>query len=119
PPASPVDAALQATGADRAAVGADLARGDHHRVPRADEAARAAPDLRRGRCDVKLAIADPPYPGQAAKHYADHPDYAGEVDHAELLKRLDTDYDGWALHTSSVALGQVLGYAADLGVDGF
>jgi len=68
---------------------------------------------------MKLAIADPPYPGQAAKHYADHPDYAGEVDHAELLKRLDTDYDGWALHTSSVALGEVLGYAADLGVDGF
>jgi hypothetical protein len=57
---------------------------------------------------VRLAVADPPYPGQSAKHYADHPDYAGEVDHAELLDRLVGDYDGWVLHTSSTALRDVL-----------
>jgi hypothetical protein len=56
---------------------------------------------------VRLAYADPPYPGQSAKHYADHPDYAGEVDYAQLLDRLAT-YDGWVLHTSSTALRDVL-----------
>jgi hypothetical protein len=48
---------------------------------------------------MRIAYADPPYPGQAATHYRDHPDYAGEVDHAELLERLERDYDGWILHT--------------------
>lgn len=58
---------------------------------------------------MRFAYADPPYPGQAAKHYSDHPDYGGEVDHAELLDRLTTsDYDGWALSTSSPALLDVL-----------
>lgn len=55
----------------------------------------------------RLAYADPPYPGQSAKHYASHPDYAGEVDHAELLMML-LMYDGWVLHTSSVALPELL-----------
>jgi hypothetical protein len=57
---------------------------------------------------VKIAYADPPYPGMAKKHYDDHPDYAGEVDHAELIERLARDYDGWLLHTSSTALAHVL-----------
>jgi hypothetical protein len=56
---------------------------------------------------VRLAYADPPYPGQALRHYGDHPDYAGEVDHAQLLDRL-ADYDGWVLHTSTPALRDVL-----------
>lgn len=56
---------------------------------------------------VKLAYADPPYPGQAKRHYADHPDYDGEVDHAALVARL-LDYDGWALSTSNRALADVL-----------
>jgi hypothetical protein len=51
---------------------------------------------------MKLAYADPPYPG-CAHLYRDHPDYAGEVDHADLLRRLD-GYDGWLLHTSSPSL---------------
>jgi len=50
-----------------------------------------------------LAYADPPYPGQAKKHYADHPDYAGEVDHFLLAETL-REYDGWVLHTSAPAL---------------
>jgi hypothetical protein len=55
---------------------------------------------------VKLAYADPPYPGRAHL-YADHPDFAGEVDHAELVERL-IGYDGWALSTSASALRAVL-----------
>lgn len=56
---------------------------------------------------LRLAYADPPYPG-CAHLYARHPDYAGEVDHAELIERLTT-YDGWALSTSSKALQDILG----------
>jgi len=55
-----------------------------------------------------FAYADPPYPGQSAKHYADHPDYAGEVDHQQLIERLESEFDGWLLHTSSSALIDVL-----------
>jgi hypothetical protein len=56
---------------------------------------------------VRLAYADPPYPGQAKRHYADHPDYDGEVDHAELVSSL-FGYDGWALSTSAIALPRIL-----------
>lgn len=52
---------------------------------------------------ARLAYADPPYPGLADRHYRDHPDYAGEVDHVELFEQLRA-YDGWVLHTSSTAL---------------
>lgn len=48
----------------------------------------------------RIAYADPPYPGQSKKHYEDHPDYAGEVDHDELAVML-LMYDGWCLHTAS------------------
>lgn len=57
---------------------------------------------------MKIAYADPPYPGQAKRHYADHPDYAGEVDHAQLVYDLVHDFDGYCLHTSSVALPLIL-----------
>lgn len=56
---------------------------------------------------MKIAYADPPYPG-CAHLYKNHPDFAGEVDHAALITRLESDFDGWVLHTSSVALGRVL-----------
>lgn len=56
-----------------------------------------------------MAYADPPYPGQAKKHYERHKDYAGEVDHRELVDRLVGEYpDGWALSTSVKALPAVL-----------
>lgn len=61
---------------------------------------------------MKVAYADPPYPGQSLKHYADHPDYDGEIDHADLLKDLD-NYDGWVLHTSSVALRDILPFCPE------
>ncbi|RBY82672.1 hypothetical protein [Blastococcus sp. TF02A-26] len=57
----------------------------------------------------RLAYADPPYPGNAGL-YVGHPDYAGEVDHAQLLSLLSR-YDGWALSTSAAALPQVLALA--------
>jgi hypothetical protein len=59
----------------------------------------------RGGGGVKFAYADPPYPAMA-HFYVDHPDYAGEVDHAELVKRLN-GYDGWVLHTASTTLREV------------
>lgn len=58
---------------------------------------------------MRFAYADPPYPGQAKRWYDDHPDYGGEVDHAELITRLTRDYpDGWVLSTSANALYGVL-----------
>lgn len=56
---------------------------------------------------ARIAYADPPYPGLARRYYRDHPDYAGEVDHAALIRRL-CSFDGWALSTSSAALPAVL-----------
>jgi hypothetical protein len=56
---------------------------------------------------LRLAYADPPYPGKAWP-YRDHPDYGGEVDHAALIARL-AGYDRWALSTSAEALPAVLG----------
>ncbi|WP_186140106.1 hypothetical protein [Burkholderia gladioli] len=49
---------------------------------------------------MKLGYADPPYIG-CAHLYKDHPDYAGEVDHAALIDRLQSDFDGWVLHASA------------------
>lgn len=58
---------------------------------------------------MRLAYADPPYPGQAKRHYGDQDSYGGEVDHAELIARLEDEYpDGWALSTSASALQEVL-----------
>lgn len=56
---------------------------------------------------LRLAYADPPYPGLSARYYSEHPDFDGEVDHTELIRRLST-YDGWALSTSARALPSVL-----------
>jgi hypothetical protein len=67
---------------------------------------------------MRFAYADPPYPGQSAKHYADHPDYAGEVDHADLFRQLN-NFDGWVLHTASTTLTQVLRIADLANVDDF
>jgi hypothetical protein len=56
---------------------------------------------------LRLAYADPPYPGKS-RLYRGHPDYAGEVDHAALICRLQLEYDGWALSTSAAALPAIL-----------
>ncbi len=49
---------------------------------------------------MKIGYADPPYIG-CAYLYKEHPDYAGEVDHAELVARLEREFDGWVLHASA------------------
>lgn len=56
---------------------------------------------------LRLVYADPPYPGRSARYYRDHPDYAGEVDHAALIAELE-ECDGWALSTSADALQELL-----------
>lgn len=55
---------------------------------------------------MRVAFADPPYPGQSERHYGDHPDYDGEVDHAGMIERL-MGYDGWALCTGAWMLTDV------------
>ncbi len=55
---------------------------------------------------MRFAYADPPYIGQARKHYSHDPRCA-EVDHVELLSRL-VQYDGWALSCSSPSLAYIL-----------
>lgn len=57
---------------------------------------------------LRLAYADPPYIGMSRRYYENHPDYAGEVDHADLIRRLSIDYDGWALSLSAASLQPVL-----------
>lgn len=96
-----------------AVAGRDMSRGpDPSRPARAPrdgsrETSCADPSrLDRGLQARRFAYADPPYPGKA-HYYRDHPDYAGEVDHDALIRRLST-YDGWALSTSASALPDVL-----------
>jgi len=55
---------------------------------------------------VRVAYADPPYPGRAYL-YEGHPDYAGEVDHPALIERL-RGFDGWALSTNAESLHWIL-----------
>jgi hypothetical protein len=47
---------------------------------------------------MRIAYADPPYPG-CANLYRDHADYAGEVDHRALVEQIEREFDGWVLHT--------------------
>ena len=75
-----------------------------------DGSRAARRDVSCGPGPRRFAYADPPYPGKSRRYYGDHPDFAGEVDHAELLSRVAT-YDGWALSTSAAALPAVLAEA--------
>jgi hypothetical protein len=61
---------------------------------------------------IRVAYADPPYPGLARKYYG-----CAEVDHHELVRRLLEQYPaGWALSTSAEALDDVLAICRELGV---
>lgn len=55
---------------------------------------------------MKILYADPPYVGQSHRHYGKHPDYAGEVDHRELLAQLE-DADGFVLHMSTPSIPHI------------
>lgn len=58
---------------------------------------------------MKFAYADPPYIGQAKRHYQ-----SDEVDHADLIVKLVRLFpDGWALSLSSPTLKQVLPLCPD------
>ena len=62
-----------------------------------------------GDAPKRLAVADPPFVGLAEKYYKDEPSYRGEVDHADLVRRLTSGaYDGWALCCSRKSLRYVL-----------
>src|SRR2546421_12222893 len=53
---------------------------------------------------MRFAYADPPYIGQAMRHYSSDPRCA-EVDHSKLITKLLMEYpDGWALSASSPSL---------------
>lgn len=71
---------------------------------------RSVRDADTGPADrpLRVAYADPPYPGLAARYYGREASYAGEVDHAALIARLDREFDGWALSTGAYALRDVL-----------
>ncbi len=58
---------------------------------------------------MRIGYADPPYPGvRCDRYYRNHPDYAGIVDQDALCRRLMDEFDGFVLHTSSVALAEML-----------
>jgi hypothetical protein len=59
---------------------------------------------------MKLGYGDPPYIGQAKRHYSNDPSgiEAEEVDHYVLIKKLLTNYDGWALSASSPSMFQII-----------
>ena len=58
---------------------------------------------------MKFAYADPPYVGQAKRHYGE-----GEVDHEELIAKLVREFpDGWALSCSSPSLQYLLTLCPD------
>lgn len=62
---------------------------------------------------MRFAYADPPYIGQAKRHYSSDPNCA-EVDHTELIARLQSDFpDGWALSASSPSLKIILPLCPD------
>lgn len=57
---------------------------------------------------MRFAYADPPYIGQAKRHYS-HDERCAEVDHGELLALLRDEFpDGWALSCSSPSLEEIL-----------
>lgn len=58
---------------------------------------------RRDQRPLRFGYADPPYPGLANLYVEKQ-----EVDHAELIARLESEYDGWALHTHVPALTLLL-----------
>jgi hypothetical protein len=72
--------------------------------------------LPTSRSPMRFAFADPPYIGQARKHYrkeaAADGRVASEVDHEALVRHL-TEYDAWALSLSSPSLKQILAYCPD------
>ena len=57
---------------------------------------------------MRIAYADPPYIGQAKKHYDSE-----EVDHQKLISHLEMDFDSWALSCSTPSLKELLPLCPD------
>jgi len=57
---------------------------------------------------MKVVYADPPYIGQAKKHYK-----SDEIDHQRLIDDMERKYDGWALSLSSPTLKIILPMCPD------
>lgn len=61
---------------------------------------------------MRFAYADPPYLGQSARHYSDHPEHGlyDTIDgHQQLIDRLVSEFpDGWAMSASSPSLRLIL-----------
>lgn len=57
---------------------------------------------------MRAAYADPPYIGTAKRFYGTE-----EVCHMCLLRKLERDFDAWALSASSSSLGQILPLCPD------
>ena len=59
---------------------------------------------------MRIAYADPPYIGQARRHYRNDPSGIppAEVDHAALIAQLEREYQGWALSCSESTLQTIL-----------
>jgi hypothetical protein len=56
---------------------------------------------------LRVGYADPPYLGQAKRHYS-HDPMCAEVNHQVLIEHLNSTYDGWALSCSSPSLRTLL-----------
>lgn len=62
---------------------------------------------------MKFAYADPPYRGQAKRHYASDPN-CSEVNYPVLINTLHLEYpDGWALSCHSPSLKYILSLSPD------
>lgn len=59
---------------------------------------------------MRFAYADPPYIGQAKRHYGNN---AREVNHPLLIEWLTRDFDAWALSCSSSTLKMILPMCPD------
>lgn len=58
--------------------------------------------------EMRFAYADPPYIGQAKRHYS-HDPLCAEVDHEQLIEKLYREFpDGWALSASSTSLHEII-----------
>lgn len=81
-------------------------------APAPNHSARAYPrPVEASLTPMRFGYADPPYIGQAKRHYSADPKCA-EVDHVELIARLNRDYpDGWALSCHTPSLGYLLSLA--------
>lgn len=80
-------------------------------VPNVTQRFVALKNLNTAERTMKIAYADPPYIGQAKKHYS-HDQKCAEVDHKKLLEQLKA-YDGWALSMSSPSLSHILSLCDD------